>query len=100
MRPQARYLELVPMACIGGILLWVIVAVVLMVVFQAFGPRTGIGGPEAKLTYSQFVKDVQADRIKSVEFTEDSTLAVNVLAFVRKDNTNGTADAGDGVRRL
>src|SRR5688572_14598433 len=73
-----------------NLLLWVIVAVVLMVVFQAFGPRTGLGVADSELTYSQFIKDVQGDRIKAVEFTEDTNLAVNALAFIRKDGTKGT----------
>ena len=72
-----------------NLLLWVIVAVVLMVVFQAFGPRTGLGAPASEVTYSQFVKDVQNDRIKAVEFTEDTNLAVNALQFERKDGTKG-----------
>jgi cell division protease FtsH len=49
-----------------NLLLWVIVAVVLMVVFQAFGPRTGLGAASTEVTYSQFMKDVKADRVKSV----------------------------------
>ncbi|QSX77046.1 ATP-dependent zinc metalloprotease FtsH [Agrilutibacter solisilvae] len=74
-----------------NLLLWVIVAVVLMVVFQAFGPRTGIGATSAEVTYSQFIKDVQGDRIKAVEFTEDTNLAVNALQFERKDGSKATA---------
>jgi cell division protease FtsH len=74
-----------------NLLLWVIVAVVLMVVFQAFGPRTGLGAPASEVTYSQFMKDVKADRIKSVEYTDDTNLAVNALQFERKDGTKGTA---------
>ncbi|MFC5570638.1 ATP-dependent zinc metalloprotease FtsH [Lysobacter yangpyeongensis] len=72
-----------------NLLLWVIVAVVLMVVFQAFGPRTGLGTPASEVNYSQFIRDVQADRIKAVEFTEDTNLAVNALQFERKDGSKG-----------
>ncbi|HEY0659720.1 MAG TPA: ATP-dependent metallopeptidase FtsH/Yme1/Tma family protein, partial [Lysobacter sp.] len=75
-----------------NLLLWVIVAVVLMVVFQAFGPRGGIAGAPTEVTYSQFLKDVDADRIKSVEYTEDTNLSVNVLRFERKDGTLGVAN--------
>ncbi|GAB3358234.1 ATP-dependent zinc metalloprotease FtsH [Lysobacter tyrosinilyticus] len=74
-----------------NLLLWVIVAVVLMVVFQAFGPRTGLGAASSEVTYSQFIKDVQGDRVKSVEYTDDTNLAVNALAFERKDGTKSTA---------
>ena len=57
-----------------NLLLWVIVAVVLMVVFQAFGPRTaGGGGSTEPLAYSQFVEQVQADAIESVKIGEDRT---------------------------
>ena len=74
-----------------NLLLWVIVAVVLMVVFQAFGPRTGLGSSSSEVTYSQFMKDVKSDRVKSVEYTDDTNLAVNALQFERKDGTKGTA---------
>jgi len=74
-----------------NLLLWVIVAVVLMVVFQAFGPRTGLGATSSEVTYSQFMKDVKGDRVKSVEYTDDTNLAVNALTFERKDGTKGTA---------
>ncbi|HEV8693467.1 MAG TPA: ATP-dependent metallopeptidase FtsH/Yme1/Tma family protein, partial [Lysobacter sp.] len=74
-----------------NLLLWVIVAVVLMVVFQAFGPRAGLGATSSEVTYSQFMKDVKADRIKSVEYTDDTNLAVNALQFERKDGSKGTA---------
>ncbi|MGH8084626.1 MAG: ATP-dependent zinc metalloprotease FtsH [Lysobacter sp.] len=57
-----------------NLLLWVIVAVVLMVVFQAFGPRTAGGGASTEpLAYSQFVEQVQADSIESVKIGEDRT---------------------------
>jgi cell division protease FtsH len=56
-----------------NLLLWVIVAVVLMVVFQAFGPRTAGGGGTEPLAYSQFVEQVQADAIESVKIGEDRT---------------------------
>ena len=46
-----------------NLLLWVVVAVVLMVVFQAFGPRTA--QPET-LAYDAFVQQVQSDRVKKV----------------------------------
>ena len=51
-----------------NLMLWVIVAVVLMVVFQAFGPRAP--GAE-KVAYDTFVQQVQQDRIKSVTIAED-----------------------------
>ena len=64
-----------------NLLLWVVVAVVLMVVFQAFGPRTA---PTEKLAYDQFVQQVQSDRVKSVVIEEDGVS----ISGVRTDNTN------------
>ncbi|GAB3743563.1 ATP-dependent zinc metalloprotease FtsH [Lysobacter olei] len=53
-----------------NLLLWVIVAVVLMVVFQAFGPRTAVS---ETLAYDQFVQQVQNDRVAKVTIAEDRT---------------------------
>ncbi|NNC24650.1 hypothetical protein HKX41_10960, partial [Salinisphaera sp. USBA-960] len=53
-----------------NLLLWVIVAVVLMVVFQAFGPRNA--GTDV-VPYDQFVSQVQNDRIKEIRFSDDRT---------------------------
>ncbi|MDQ3617491.1 MAG: ATP-dependent zinc metalloprotease FtsH, partial [Pseudomonadota bacterium] len=79
-----------------NLLLWVIVAVVLMVVFQAFGPRTA-AGVSAEVTYSQFLNDVESGRVKAVEYTDKSGLSGNALRFERADGstgiTNGPPDA-------
>ncbi|MGQ4659887.1 ATP-dependent zinc metalloprotease FtsH [Lysobacter sp. F6437] len=69
-----------------NMLLWVIVAVVLMVVFQAFGPRTAGGASAEPLAYSQFVEQVQADTIESVKIGEDRT----TITGERKDGTKFT----------
>ena len=53
-----------------NLLLWVIVAIVLMAVFQSFTPP-GLGTASKPLTYSQFVEQVQADKVKSVVIEED-----------------------------
>ncbi len=67
-----------------NLMLWVIVAVVLMVVFQAFGPRTpGAAGP---LAYDQFVQQVQGDRIEKVKIAEDRT----TITGKRKDGSEFT----------
>ncbi|RPE77146.1 ATP-dependent zinc metalloprotease FtsH [Vulcaniibacterium tengchongense] len=72
-----------------NLLLWVIVAVVLMVVFQAFGPRTA--GTET-LAYDQFVQQVQQDRIKEVKIADDRT----TITGQRKDgSTFVTYSPGD-----
>jgi cell division protease FtsH len=66
-----------------NLLLWVIVAVVLMVVFQAFGPRAA--GSET-LAYDQFVQQVQSDRIKEVKIGEDHS----TISGERKDGSKFT----------
>jgi cell division protease FtsH len=66
-----------------NLLLWVIVAVVLMVVFQAFGPRTA--GSEV-LAYDQFINQVQTDRIKEVKISDDGT----TITGKRKDDSSFT----------
>lgn len=69
-----------------NLLLWVIVAVVLMVVFRAFGPpAVGAEG----LAYDQFVQQVQSDRIKQVNISEDRT----TINGERKDGTKFTTYA-------
>ena len=63
-----------------NLLLWVVVAVVLMVVFQAFGPRTT---PPETLSYDQFVAQIQSDRVAAVEIGNDDT----TINGERKDGT-------------
>ncbi|MFP7722764.1 ATP-dependent zinc metalloprotease FtsH [Lysobacter sp. A3-1-A15] len=75
-----------------NLLLWVVVAVVLMLVFQAFGPRTAGTAASSEVTYSQFLNDVEAGQVKSVEYTEKSGLSGNALKFVRADGTTGTTN--------
>ena len=52
-----------------NLLLWVVVAAVLMVVFQSFSPK--LAGSQ-DVIYSQFVQDVQNDRIKKVDIARTS----------------------------
>ncbi|WP_031374345.1 MULTISPECIES: ATP-dependent zinc metalloprotease FtsH [Lysobacter] len=69
-----------------NLLLWVIVAVVLMVVFQAFGPRAA--GTDA-ISYDQFIAQVQSDRVKEIKFSDDRT----TITGTRKDDTKFTTYA-------
>ncbi|PPU92417.1 ATP-dependent metalloprotease [Xanthomonas albilineans] len=73
-----------------NLLLWVVVAVVLMVVFQSFSPRLAGGGGNDTVTYTQFLKDVDAGRVKSVDFTDDTGLSVTAIRFKRDDNSEAT----------
>ncbi|MBB1059828.1 ATP-dependent zinc metalloprotease FtsH [Marilutibacter spongiae] len=66
-----------------NLLLWVIVAVVLMVVFQAFGPRTAA---TENLAYDQFIHQVQNDRVAKVKIDEDRT----TITGERKDGSKFT----------
>ncbi len=69
-----------------NILLWVVVAVVLMVVFQSFSPKLAASQDGV---YSQFVQDVENDRIKSVDISSNE----RSLDFVRADGSKGTTTA-------
>ncbi len=66
-----------------NLMLWVVVAVVLMVVFQSFSPKSA--GADA-LTYDQFVQEVQGNRVGKVNIAEDRT----TIAGERKDGTKFT----------
>jgi cell division protease FtsH len=73
-----------------NLLLWVVVAVVLMVVFQSFSPRLAGGPGNDSVTYTQFLKEVDAGRVKSVDFTDDTGLAVTAIRFKRSDGSEST----------
>ncbi|MFP5375090.1 MAG: ATP-dependent zinc metalloprotease FtsH, partial [Gammaproteobacteria bacterium] len=70
-----------------NLMLWVVVAVVLMVVFQSFTPRGGVATQE--VLYSQFIEDVRRDRIERVEIAEDE----RSVTFERSDGSKGTTVA-------
>ena len=65
-----------------NLLLWVVVAVVLMVVFQSFSPNRG-GAVASETAYSDFLQEVNNGRVQSVEFTNDTTLATNATTSSR-----------------
>ena len=72
---------------VKNLLLWVVVAVVLMVIFQSFSPRTGAGGQEVQ--YSQFMEQVRRDQIGSVKIAEDE----RTITFQSKGGQTGTVIA-------
>ena len=74
-----------------NLLLCVIVAVVLLAVFQSFGPRTGAVTQDVQ--YSQFLSDVHNDAIKRVEYTSDGASNISTLNFERKDGSKAVATA-------
>ena len=69
-----------------NLLLWVVVAVVLMVVFQSFSPKVAGGQP---VVYSQFVQDVDNDRIRKVDIASNE----RTIKFERTDGSSGTTTA-------
>ena len=71
-----------------NLMLWVVVAVVLMIVFQSFSPKTAEGGGQ-EVQYSEFIQAVQNDRVKRVNIGEDG----KTIAFERTDNSKGTTIA-------
>ncbi|MGV8959158.1 MAG: ATP-dependent zinc metalloprotease FtsH [Stenotrophomonas sp.] len=73
-----------------NLLLWVVVAVVLMVVFQSFSPRTGAVATGDASNYTQFLQEVDSGRIKSVEITDNSTLTATAIRFKRSDGSEGS----------
>ncbi|MFT4255714.1 MAG: ATP-dependent zinc metalloprotease FtsH [Pseudoxanthomonas sp.] len=73
-----------------NLLLWVVVAVVLMVVFQSFSPNRGGGTGAGEIAYSDFLQEVNSGRVQSVQFTNDTTLATNAIAYKRADGTTAT----------
>ena len=70
-----------------NLLLWVVVAVVLMVVFQSFSPK--LAGAPQEIIYSQFIADVEADRIRKVDIASDE----RTVKFERSDGSTGSTTA-------
>jgi len=66
-----------------NLMLWVIVAIVLMAVFNALGPNGGMRGAAKSLTYDQFIAQVRDDRVAKVEIQDDGM----TIQGVNKDNT-------------
>jgi cell division protease FtsH len=74
-----------------NLLLWVVVAIVLMVVFQSFSPRDGAASATVgeSASYTRFLQDVDAGKIRSVVITDESTFTANTIRYKRTDGTEG-----------
>ena len=73
---------------VKNLLVTLAVALVLMTVFQAFS--TPASGNPQEVSYSAFVEEVDADKIKKVEFVESTPgSGTTVLSFVRADGSKG-----------
>lgn len=70
-------------------LLWVTVAIVLMMVFQSFGPRQGASSNGGAVPYSEFMNTVYNDQVRKVNIAEDG----RSITFERKDNSTGSTIA-------
>jgi len=80
---------------VKNILLWVVIAVVLMSVFNSFGPRTA---PAAQMGYSQFLEQVRSGAVSQV--TIDGRTIIGRTASGEKfttysPETNNSALIGD-----
>ncbi|MDN5783032.1 MAG: ATP-dependent metallopeptidase FtsH/Yme1/Tma family protein, partial [Luteimonas sp.] len=78
---------------VKNLMLWVVVAVVLMVVFQSFSPKA-TGSDD--IIYSQFITDVRNDRIKEVDIASDE----RAIKFTRSDGSKGVTNAPRRDERL
>ena len=73
-----------------NILVWVVVAIVLMFVFEGLGPKLSPGGD--RLSYDEFIGQVQGDRVRAVRIEEDGTTIVGVRKDDSKFVTNSPGD--------
>jgi ATP-dependent Zn protease len=62
---------------VKNILLWVVIAVVLMSVFNSFGPKVT---PSAQMSYSQFLQEAKQGRIAQVRLMAAPFRAAPVAA--------------------
>ena len=74
---------------VKNLLLWAVIAVVLMTVFNNFAPR-----PEApnELDYSEFLKEVRSNNVQSVFISPDTREITGVLTSGQKFETNNPDD--------
>ncbi len=73
---------------VKNLLVTLAVALVLMTVFQAFSRPQG--GTPQEVTYSSFLAEVDTDKVRKVEFTDESERGgTTVLAFERADGSKG-----------
>ena len=74
---------------VKNLLLWAVIAVVLMTVFNNFAPR-----PETpnELDYSEFIKQVKSNNVQSVFISPDSRQITGVMSNGQKFETNNPGD--------
>jgi cell division protease FtsH len=74
---------------VKNLLVTLAVALVLMTVFQTFSQPPGSSPQE--VTYSSFLSEVDADKVRKVEFTDSQTGGTTVLNFERADGSKGVS---------
>src|SRR4030065_1654741 len=72
---------------VKNLLVTLAVALVLMTVFQTFSQPQGSSPQE--VTYSSFLGEVTADKVRKVEFTDAQAGGTTVVNFERTDGTKG-----------
>ena len=74
-----------------NILVWVVVAIVLMFVFDGFSGKMNPGGADP-LAYDEFVRQVQNDKVAKVKIAEDRTTIVGERKDQSRFVTNSPSD--------
>ncbi len=80
---------------VKNLLLWVVIAIVLLTVFQSFNPRTA---PSSELSFSEFTQQVGNGGVASVTFTAE--LPSKATAKMKDGTTRTTIVPIDGNRQL
>ena len=62
-----------------NLVLWLIIATVLLMVFQNFSPKAS----QENLSYSEFVSEVQSDRVKEVTIQGQTVRMVVTIVMAR-----------------
>ena len=75
---------------VKNLLLWAVIAVVLMTVFNNFAPR-----PETpnELDYSEFIKEVRSNNVQSVLISPDNRQITGIMTNGEKFETNSPGDS-------
>ena len=74
---------------VKNLLVTLAVALVLMTVFQTFSKPQGSSPQE--VTYSSFLSEVTADKVRKVEFTDAQAGGTTVVNFERTDGSKGVS---------
>ncbi|MFK7816078.1 MAG: ATP-dependent zinc metalloprotease FtsH [Gammaproteobacteria bacterium] len=75
---------------VKNLLLWAVIAVVLMTVFNNFAPRPETAG---QLSYSEFLEKVESGSVRSVMISPDNRQITGVFDSNEKFETNSPGDA-------